>query len=480
MFTGAVPLPAVEQITRAVPFTDWREVYVGCSGSFRFDRAVKGVHPSVNVHSNDVSLLSCALGALATGTEFPIAFTERLAFIEPLLEGWPFIARVGAVGVALEMAKYKHANEFAVAHFNHYRDRFSEFLDAAIVRLSAFLEGLQVSSFHPGDFRLQAQRAAEAGGGVAAFPPTYKNGYEHLYKFLDQNTAWQSPAYEVWDPERIEDWIDELDAMKVRYCVLTDHKLDHHEPATVYRGNSNKPVFTFADRAGSSVRRQGHGAAPFRYRPLDPDQLTANSTVEIIGATTAQMNFLKDIYLQKDISHTGGLANFLVLVDGCLAGGFIYARRHFESDGVAGIYLLSDFALSPRSRVSKLVAMLATSRTVISRVEIKLVQRIEAVYSTAFTNNPVSMKYRGIYNLAKREPGKLSYASKVRNQTPAELYAEWFQRFIANARHPGPAKGPEAAGEERALHEGAAVRPAGRKRQSGRVPDQLPAREPAE
>ena len=128
MFVGAVPRPAVEQITRSVPFTEWRQVFVGCSGSFRFDRAVRDVHPTVAVHSNDVSLLSCSLGALATGAEFPIAFKGRLAFIEDLVAGQPFAARVAAVEVALEMAKYKGANPYAQAHFAHYQERFVEFL----------------------------------------------------------------------------------------------------------------------------------------------------------------------------------------------------------------------------------------------------------------------------------------------------------------------------------------------------------------
>jgi hypothetical protein len=34
MFVGAVPRQAVEQITRTVPFTEWREVFVGCPGRF--------------------------------------------------------------------------------------------------------------------------------------------------------------------------------------------------------------------------------------------------------------------------------------------------------------------------------------------------------------------------------------------------------------------------------------------------------------
>ena len=47
---------------------------------------------------------------------------------------------------------------------------------------------------------------------MAAFPPTYKNGYERLYRFVDDSTEWERPSYDIWDPAKIDDWIDELDA----------------------------------------------------------------------------------------------------------------------------------------------------------------------------------------------------------------------------------------------------------------------------
>lgn len=60
------------------------------------------------------------------------------------------------------------------------------------------------------------------------------------------------------------------------------------------------------------------------------------------------MNFLKDKYLAKGINHVSGIANFLVLVAGALAGGFIYAREKYGGSG--GIYLLSDFAIVATER----------------------------------------------------------------------------------------------------------------------------------
>ena len=80
-------LRSSKSITRSVPFRNRREVFVGCSRSFRFDRSVKDVHPSVRLHSNDVSLVSCTSGAVATGTELVIAFKGRIAFIENLIAG---------------------------------------------------------------------------------------------------------------------------------------------------------------------------------------------------------------------------------------------------------------------------------------------------------------------------------------------------------------------------------------------------------
>lgn len=82
------------------------------------------MHPSVAVHGNDVSLLTCALGRLARGESFALRFKGRLGFIEELLALEDFAGRVAAVTVGLEIAKYKTSNAFTQAHFAHYREIF--------------------------------------------------------------------------------------------------------------------------------------------------------------------------------------------------------------------------------------------------------------------------------------------------------------------------------------------------------------------
>ena len=52
------------QIPLVVPSNKWGDIYVGSSGSFRVYRAIRERDSSVRFHSNDVSLVTCGLGAL--------------------------------------------------------------------------------------------------------------------------------------------------------------------------------------------------------------------------------------------------------------------------------------------------------------------------------------------------------------------------------------------------------------------------------
>ena len=206
---------------RVVPIGDWGAVYCCCSGSFRVDRAITARWPGLAVHSNDVSLLSCGIGAAATGGRFKIGFTGRLGFIEGHLKRKGFKARLAALLVALEMAKYRGDNAWARRHFAHYEAEFAAFLEDARGKLAKFLDGLDLASISAGDFRDPARAAIKAGAGVLAFPPTYKGGYERLYRFVEENTSWPAPDYKLWDPALLGEWVGELEDAGADYCLVS-------------------------------------------------------------------------------------------------------------------------------------------------------------------------------------------------------------------------------------------------------------------
>ena len=66
------------------------------------------------------------------------------------------------------------------------------------------------------------------------------------------------------------------------------------------------------------------------------------------------------------------------MIDGALAGGFAFEQSRF-GDKTRELYLLCDFALFRERRLSKLIAMLATSRDVIDPINKRLLVRIERI-----------------------------------------------------------------------------------------------------
>lgn len=451
MFIGAVPKEVIGQVLATVPFDEWGDVYVGCSGSFRFDRAVKMRHPECRVYSNDVSLLTCSIGALALGREFDIRFKGALEFVEAAIAGLDFSGRVAAVMVASAMGKFTGKNEYALAHFRHYREHFRMFVDQALPKLSALVSEIQIEEFYAGDFIEQAERAEKSGGGVAVFAPTYTG------ELVNENVDWPAPKYAVWNPKSLPAFVASLEERKILYCVISDQLLDR-KPTTEWRG-SNKPVYTYSSNQAASLRRRPTKELQFKYTAVDPAAITAASKVSVCLVDNKRMTYLKNVYLSKGIDHTTGHINHLVMIDGALAGGFAFEQSRF-GDKTRELYLLSDFSLFRERKLSKLIAMIATSREVIDPINKRLLVRIERILTTAFTDQPVSMKYRGVFELQSRAVGHLNYRSAVRDASLQDIFDEWFRKYAGAARKPDRqihAARPEAAGEKRPLHDAAGV-----------------------
>ena len=298
------------------------------------------------------------------------------------------------------------------------------------------------------------------GAGIAGFMPTYKGGYERMYRFLEENADWPRPSFRTWDPKDCRSGWRPWRGATSPYFVVTDHELAGFKAATEYRSTINKPVYGYLGDGRSSFRRKRNREASFAYQAVDPATLGPLTDVELVPASSAQLTFLRNMYLAKGIAHATGVANYLVMLDGKLAGGFIYARDRWDPAG--SIYLLSDFCIVHERRLAKLIAMLAGSSETIGAWCRRFVVRPKVLRTTAFTDQPVSMKYRGIYDLVSRKPGQLNYQAEIRDRTAKALYLDWLGRFgTENPDQPRRARRSQAPRQECPLHGGAGVQPAG-------------------
>lgn len=426
MFIGAIPKKISEQIVRSINFSKWGDVYVGCSGSFRIEQAIRERHPNVRIFSNDVSALSCAIGAAATGKDFPINFINDLECLSRLHDG-SAVSAVAAIEIAITLSKYKGNNEFSRARKTAIISNLDLIYKGQKERAAKFLESIKINGFYSGDFIKQIERARKNGGGVITFAPTYKAGYERIYKYLNDNIKWNNPEYAIWNPDASESMIEDLFKSGMNFGFLSDQKLDFPITAAFFPAN-NKGVYVYSNENNVSIRADKRKEAHFRYHPIDAGKIYHGSVVQIAEISSDRMNFLKNVYLSKGINHTSGMANFIVLIDGMLAGGFIYAISG-HIDKTSSLYLLSDFSTSRNRRLSKLIPMLATSSSILNMLGKRWMIEPKYVSTTAFTTKPVSMKYRGIFDLYSRKENFLNYTSKPRNATPQEIFKTWYKKY---------------------------------------------------
>jgi hypothetical protein len=121
---------------------------------------------------------------------------------------------------------------------------------------------------------------------------------------------------------------------------------------------------------------------------------------------------------------------------------------------------LSDVTTTREAKLSKFIARLATSHELVKTIERRVLDKFPVVVTTARSKNPVSMKYRGIYELHSRkesvdpldEPGTLilQYHSDVRAESPQETYDWWWKSYgrketerLAKARDRAETRRPE-------------------------------------
>lgn len=435
MFLGVVPNGCITQIVRSIDFSVWPEIYVCCSGTFRFERAILQAHQDASLVSNDVSVFSVPLGRYVLGEETPIEFVGELARMEQLLEGRPYLERLAAIMVASDYAKYRAGkpNRFKESHARHYEEQMPELISATAEKLNKVLPKIALKGFYAGDWVQHMRNAIENGAGVVAFPPFYKGGYEKMFEFLNQNIKWDPPAYDLYDPKQLESLVDEVKASGAPYCILSDQKFEDHEVMIEFQDASHVPHFCYASTDHSSFRRLGRSGTAFKYKPVDVSQLNQNTRVDIVETTGDRMMFLKDVYLKKGIKHVMGRANYLVYLDGMLAGGIIYDLSKFGQHDQ--LYLLSDFSVTGRGRLAKLIAKLALSRTLIAPLERRYLWKFRSVFTTAFSRNAVSMKYRGVMELKSRKPAAdpklgnmINYEGALIDDTPEQVYRWWWTK----------------------------------------------------
>jgi hypothetical protein len=457
-FLGVVPTSLIETIVDICRPQEWPAVYVACSGTFRTERGLLSKFPKLEVRSNDVSLLSTALGLAGAGKRLDFKFKGELAWIEELgLTATP--DRIAAILLALTYSSYARGsrNRFKDVHLAHLRSGFADYIVTARKVVDKTLAAMPLAGYFAGDFRDHIEAAIARKAGVIAYPPTIRSGYERMFEFVHGNVEWQEPSYRVFDPDAdVRPVLERLQASGVPFFLYLDQEVDGFEPQVRMRARGKRDIFGYGRAHSASWRAPRSHAKPFAYKPVDLKALATDSKLGVVPTPEVYLSFLREAFLKRGIAFGTGDYGVLVYIDDMLVGMISYRK---PMSGGQPLLVLTDLVITREGRLAKLVARLATCREVFTPLERKLLLRFPGLTTTVFSDHPESMKYRGSWKVKSREEVnaatgrfKLSYEAEARPETLEECYAWWWNRDgakeVAAARSRAEASGsaePQAA-----------------------------------
>lgn len=401
-------------------------VYIGCSGNFTVER-ILAKNGLSNMRSNDVSLYSCAVGNYLMGRP------TRVEIVDPRFQWLEKYLTTGAdvVATLLMCSEYFKYVDRDLPYFKRiaeaYREQFDRMQKETVEVVKKALGGVKIADFHAQDVIDYMEEAPEECVAIS-FPPTYKGGYERLYKKIDEVFSWDAPDYVIFDDERFEKF-NELIMKKKYWVTLRDYDVEELRPyccGVVQTSARSRPVYIYSNCDTKRRITMPHQ----KTEKVNIKRATGDlkGDLKIIELSLGQLNTLRSEYLAKGIIPATPSVCFGIVVGNELIGAIGMSRSTFLG-GWTDAYMMSDFCIRPSiyKRLAKLVLVAALSTEMKEILEQALAMEVHTIGTTVFTKKNVSMKYRGMFNIYSKKPGAINYVAEAGRWSLKEGF-EWWKK----------------------------------------------------
>lgn len=466
MFHGSLPQDVLDIIAKEVK--KWNEdekckrLYIGCSGNFTIERILNGIWDK-EIISNDVTIYSCILGAYFSQKEFKLklkdSYNGNFKFVKDYLSTKE--DKVTTLLILSDALKYDDASKSNLEYFTRMLSAYKDQWNSMFTKTKKKLQAMKTRStdFYAGDV-CELIDKVEKNDAFICYPPFYSGDYEKMFEKLSEMFEWDEPKYEMINKEKIHELFRKMTKLN-HFMFGVDEDLEEFskykfsESQTTNRGrkiylysNCNDLVFIQPNQKISEVKIP---------RLNSQDVISENSTIALKKINSQQFHALRSEYMNVSIKPGQETLAIGVIVDDKLAGCYAFSSsstlcsdvmsKHME---MPMIYLLSDFPVnsSKYKRLSKLILYAALSKESQMIAQSITKKKIESIGTNAFSKRPVSMKYRGLFELliANKMSDvadiksadisenyyntgyKLYYGSKMGRWTLRQGFEEWYKK----------------------------------------------------
>lgn len=433
MFHGSLP-DSVQRIMGDC-VRNWKctDIYVGCSGNFTIERMLKNV-TNARLHGNDVTIYSCLLGNYFAGIPLEAKFNEKyegsMAFVKDYMK-----TDLDIVTVALLLSKMSvYLGSKPNPHYLRMIDAYKAQWADLFARTKAKVEkaGMFLDSFYSGDVVGWVDEVPRDQGFIC-YPPFYSGDYEKMFKVIEEIIAWTPPSYDMIDKDKIFKMFRQLTEREY-FMFGTNDKLEEFSEYLIgisQTTNRGVPLYVYSKAQKSRIVMPSQQVASLFVERLGKDE-DIGDEIKIIELKSENFRALRSQYMNPYIKPGSETSSYGVLVDNKLIGVYAFSAsptlsnwdKHIETPT---IYLLSDFPIAPTKykRLAKLVLYAALSKESKLLAERIANHRIRSLVTTAFSKNPVSMKYRGLFHLLNKK--KLSGVEKGETDMSKIYYNQGYQ-----------------------------------------------------
>jgi len=173
--------------------------------------------------------------------------------------------------------------------------------------------------------------------------------------------------------------------------------------------NRGMPLYVYSKTDKSRIILPNQNLESLMVERLGEDE-EIGEEIKLIVLKSENFHALRSQYMNPYIKPGQESSSYGVMVDNKLIGAFAFSASptlsnwgtHIETPTM---YLLSDFPIAPtkHTRLAKLVLYAALSKESKLLAERASNKRIRSLVTTAFSKNPVSMKYRGLFRLLNKK-----------------------------------------------------------------------------
>ncbi|MDL2268857.1 hypothetical protein LJC71_04875 [Desulfosarcina sp. OttesenSCG-928-A07] len=394
----------------------------------------------------DVSLYTSALGAYLGDWTLPVSENpDAPEYLRGLLRTETPAETTASISLLMDLHEVWQAkNPWQVRMIENYRRNWDALLEKTLEKLERYKDHITPITYQARDgFDLLEEN--DPAHTVFAFPPTYKGGYEKLERLLKAVAVWEPPSYREMTDKNLDLYklISRFDAY---YVVLEKDLPEVHDilgkPSAILPRGRDKYTYIVAKQAKKIVIRQSAKAVCAGPIWKSDAPVTGSEVPGFAIISRPQSLRLNELYLSKRINYYEGAVDFNIVLtlNGRAIGKADFIKTSKGKwklpDDTKPLYIMCDLAVSScESRLAKLVLLLMQSKEVKSIVDAKLASRFGWLTTTAFSDKPVSMKYRGIFKLYSRKENKkegtyaLNYFAEFGKRTLQENFDLWKKKY---------------------------------------------------